>query len=330
MDRVFSGIQPTGDLHLGNYLGALRNWIGFQNTHDCLFCIVDLHSMTVPYDPEKLRNNTRFVAATYIAAGIDPNKSIIFAQSSVSEHCELAWILGCLTPLGWLNRMTHFKEKAGKHRENASLGLYAYPVLQAADILLYKATHVPIGEDQKQHLELSRDIAGTFNHRFGQEYFPLPEPLILGNATRVMSLRDGTKKMSKSDISEFSRIHLTDDPDTIRQKIRKARTDADPIPEDSKQLEERPEAMNLLNIYGALTGQSLKEVCVQFSGSNFAPFKEVLSELLIEKLSPIREDVSRLLKDSKTLDDILKSGAERAREKAVKTLEEVKGIIGVR
>ncbi|MBT4880742.1 MAG: tryptophan--tRNA ligase [Alphaproteobacteria bacterium] len=330
MDRVFSGIQPTGDLHLGNYLGALRNWIGFQKTHDCLFCIVDLHSMTVPYDPEKLRNNTRFVAATYIAAGIDPNKSIIFAQSSVSEHCELAWILGCLTPLGWLNRMTHFKEKAGKHRENASLGLYAYPVLQAADILLYKATHVPIGEDQKQHLELSRDIAGTFNHRFGQEYFPLPEPLILGNATRVMSLRDGTKKMSKSDISEFSRIHLTDDPDTIRQKIRKARTDADPIPEDSKQLEERPEAMNLLNIYGALTGQSLKEVCVQFSGSNFAPFKEVLSELLIEKLSPIREDVSRLLKDSKTLDDILKSGAERAREKAVKTLEEVKGIIGVR
>ncbi|MBT5653945.1 MAG: tryptophan--tRNA ligase, partial [Alphaproteobacteria bacterium] len=298
--------------------------------HTCCFCIVDLHSMTVPYDPEKLRNNTRFVAATYIAAGIDPNKSIIFAQSSVSEHCELAWILGCLTPLGWLNRMTHFKEKAGKHRENASLGLYAYPVLQAADILLYKATHVPIGEDQKQHLELSRDIAGTFNHRFGQEYFPLPEPLILGNATRVMSLRDGTKKMSKSDISEFSRIHLTDDPDTIRQKIRKARTDADPIPEDSKQLEERPEAMNLLNIYGALTGQSLKEVCVQFSGSNFAPFKEVLSELLIEKLSPIREDVSRLLKDSKTLDDILKSGAERAREKAVKTLEEVKGIIGVR
>src|SRR5579885_1707688 len=249
MNRIFSGIQPTGNLHLGNYLGAIRNWVALQREYDCIFCIVDLHALTLPQDPKELRAQTREVTAAYIAAGIDPEACIIFNQSAVAAHAELAWLLGCLTPLGWLNRMTQFKEKAGKQRDNAGLGLYAYPVLMAADILLYKATHVPVGEDQKQHLELSRDIAGAFNRRFNVEYFPLPEPQIFGTATRVMSLRDGTKKMSKSDTSDYSRINMTDDADSIALKIRKAKTDPHPLPATEKEAEARPEAANLLGIY---------------------------------------------------------------------------------
>src|SRR4051794_10978450 len=258
MNRIFSGIQPTGNLHLGNYLGAIRNWVALQHDYECIFCIVDLHALTLPQNPDELRQATREVTAAYIAAGIDTGNCIIFNQSTVSAHAELSWILGCLTPLGWLNRMTQFKEKAGKQRDNAGLGLYAYPVLMAADILAYKATHVPVGEDQKQHLELARDIAGAFNRQYGREFFPLPEPQICGTATRVMSLRDGTKKMSKSDASDSSRINMTDDADAIAQKIRKAKTDPEPLPDNEKGLEGRPEAENLLSIYAALTDQSLE------------------------------------------------------------------------
>ncbi|MBI3710027.1 MAG: tryptophan--tRNA ligase, partial [Proteobacteria bacterium] len=249
MNRIFSGIQPTGNLHIGNYLGAIRNWVELQKSFDCIFCIVDLHALTAPQDPKLLRAQTREVTAAYLAAGIDPKSCIIFNQSMVAEHSELAWLFGCLTPLGWLNRMTQFKEKAGKDRENALLGLHAYPVLMAADILLYKATHVPVGEDQKQHLELTRDIAGAFNRRYGIEYFPLPEPQIFGAATRVMSLRDGTKKMSKSDASDYSRINLTDTADLIAQKFKKAKTDPHPLPDSAGGLKDRPEAENLLSIY---------------------------------------------------------------------------------
>src|ERR1700723_2380776 len=252
MNRIFSGIQPTGNLHLGNYLGAIRNWVALQHDYECIFCIVDLHALTMPQEPAQLRAQTREVTAAYIAAGIDPERCIIFNQSMVSAHAELAWLLGCLTPLGWLNRMTQFKEKAGKERDNAGLGLYSYPVLMAADILLYKATHVPVGEDQKQHLELARDIAGAFNRRYGVEFFPLPEPQIFGAGTRVMSLRDGLKKMSKSDESDYSRINLTDDADAIALKIRRAKTDTEPLPESAADLAKRPEADNLVTIYAAL------------------------------------------------------------------------------
>src|SRR5579885_891401 len=251
MNRIFSGVQPTGNLHLGNYLGAIRNWVALQNDFECIFCIVDLHALTLPQDPDELRANTREVTAAYIAAGIDPQCCIIFNQSMVSAHAELAWLLACLTPLGWLNRMTQFKEKAGKQRDMAGLGLYSYPVLMAADILVYKATHVPVGEDQKQHLELARDIAGAFNRRYERDFFPLPEPQILGEATRVMSLRDGSKKMSKSDLSDMSRVNMTDTPELIAQKIRKAKTDPDALPHSPEGLEGRPEADNLLTIYAA-------------------------------------------------------------------------------
>src|SRR5476649_2730759 len=264
MGRIFSGIQATGNFHIGNYLGALRNWVKLQNSFESLFCIVDLHSLTTLPTPENMRTWVREVAASYIAAGIDPDKSIVFPQSAVSAHSELAWILSCLTPLGWLNRMTQFKEKAGKHREEANLGLYAYPVLMAADILVYKATHVPVGEDQKQHLELARDIAGAFNRRYGVELFPLPEPQIFGPATRVMSLRDGSKKMSKSDSSDYSRINMTDDAASIELKIRKARTDPEPLPADAAALEKRPEAANLLGIYAALTDSTLAAALARF------------------------------------------------------------------
>src|SRR5689334_4598202 len=266
MNRIFSGIQPTGNLHLGNYLGAIRNWVVLQKDFECIFCIVDLHALTLPQDPDELRASTREVTAAYIAAGIDPERCTIFNQSMVSAHTELAWLLGCLTPLGWLNRMTQFKEKAGKQRDNAGLGLYAYPVLMAADILLYKATHVPVGEDQKQHLELARDIAGAFNRRYEREFFPLPEPQIFGAATRVMSLRDGTKKMSKSDSSDYSRINMTDDADAVAQKIRKAKTDPQPMPSSEAELEARPEAANLLGIYAALTDRTLDETIAVFAG----------------------------------------------------------------
>src|SRR5438445_7354861 len=256
MNRIFSGIQPTGNLHLGNYLGAIRNWVAMQHDYECIFCIVDLHALTLPQNPAELIGSTREVTAAYIAAGIDPERGIIFNQSMVSAHVELAWLLGCLTPLGWLNRMTQFKEKAGKNRDMAGLGLYAYPVLMAADILVYKATHVPVGEDQKQHLELARDIAGAFNRRYERDFFPLPEPQIFGAATRVMSLRDGTKKMSKSDTSDYSRINMTDDADTIRQKIRKAKTDPHPMPSTVAEVETRPEAANLLGINAAPADKS--------------------------------------------------------------------------
>src|SRR5271163_1201488 len=280
MNRIFSGIQPTGNLHLGNYLGAIRNWVALQHDYECIFCIVDLHALTQPQDPDELRHSTREVTAAYIAAGIDAEHCIIFNQSMVSAHAELAWLLSCLTPLGWLNRMTQFKERAGKNREMAGLGLYTYPVLMAADILVYKATHVPVGEDQRQHLELSRDIAQKFNNDFGApDFFPLPEPVITGTATRVMSLRDGTKKMSKTDESDYSRINLTDDADAIAQKIRKAKTDPGTLPDSEKGLEGRPEAENLINIYAALAEEPRAKIIAQFAGQTFSVFKNELAEL---------------------------------------------------
>ncbi|MEN8236195.1 MAG: tryptophan--tRNA ligase [Pseudomonadota bacterium] len=327
--RILSGIQPTGHLHLGNYLGAICNWLTFQDQHECLFCIVDLHALTVPIKPSELRSGIRSVAAAYIAAGINPKKSAIFQQSSVPGHSELAWLLGCLTPMGWLNRMTQFKEKAGKHKEKASLGLYAYPVLMAADILLYRATHVPVGDDQKQHLELSRDIAAAFNHRHGQDYFPLPEPEIFGSATRVMSLRDGANKMSKSDPSDFSRILLLDDADTIALKIRKAKTDADVLPENEADLEGRPEANNLVNIYAALSGVPRQQVCQQFAGQNFSAFKPALTEILVEQLRPIGKKIEQLLKDPAFIDATLAAGAQQANKIAQETMRSVHKMMGV-
>src|SRR5215472_8546032 len=279
MNRIFSGIQPTGNLHLGNYLGAIRNWVALQHDYECIFCIVDLHALTLPQDPHELRHSTREVTAAYIAAGIDPQRCIIFNQSMVPAHAELAWILGCLTPLGWLNRMTQFKDKAGRDRETAGLGLYAYPVLMAADILVYQATHVPVGEDQKQHLELARDLAGAFNRRYGRAFFPLPEPQIFGPATRVMSLRDGLKKMSKSDGSDYSRLNLTDDADAIALKIRRAKTDPEPLPYTVADLGERPEAENLVGIFAALDGISREDVLEAFGGRNFSSFKDALTIL---------------------------------------------------
>ena len=328
MGRIFSGIQPTGDLHLGNYLGAIRNWVKLQDSYENLFCIVDLHALTALPDPQNMSLWTREVAAAYIASGIDPEKSIIFPQSAVSAHCELGWILSCLTPLGWLNRMTQFKEKAGNHREQANLGLYAYPVLMAADILIYKATHVPVGEDQKQHLELARDIAGAFNRQYGKDYFDLPEPFILKTAARVMSLRDGTSKMSKSDPSDYSRIHFMDDPDKIALKIRKARTDPDPIAGLPQAMENRPEALNLLGIYAALSDTSLEETCRTFEGANFATFKKNLTDQIISIMDPIRQKMLSLLTDPATLDGILNKGGEAAEDLASQNLREIKDILG--
>ena len=329
MNRIFSGVQPTGNLHLGNYLGAIRNWVTLQKDYDCIFCIVDLHALTLPQDPHELRRHTREVTAAYIAAGIDPEACVIFNQSAVSGHAELAWLLGTLTPLGWLNRMTQFKEKAGKHRENAGLGLYAYPVLMAADILLYKATHVPVGEDQKQHLELSRDIAGAFNRRFEVEYFPLPEPQILGAAARVMSLRDGTKKMSKSDPSDYSRLTMTDDAATIEQKVKKAKTDTLPLPASAAELEGRPEAANLLGIFAALSGQSRDQVLATYGGKGFSEFKRDLAELAVAVLGPIGDEMRRLTSDTGYVDGILRRGAERAGAIASRHMAEVKDIMGL-
>ncbi len=327
MGRVLSGVQPTGNLHLGNYLGAIRNWVRMQVDHECLFCIVDLHALTNEQDPEDLRASTREVAAAYIAAGIDPEATIIFNQSRVPAHCELAWLLGCLTPLGWLNRMTQFKEKAGKHRDNAVLGLYGYPVLMAADILLYKATHVPVGEDQKQHLELARDIAAAFNRRYDYEALPLPEPIIMGPGTRVMSLRDGASKMSKSDISEFSRINLTDDADTIAKKIRKAKSDSEIGM--TYDVEARPEASNLLSIYAALGDDSLEAVCDQYRTSSFSNFKAALTELAVAKLGPLAKEMRRLAADTDYIDGILRRGAEKANDLGTATLTEVQDRMGL-
>jgi len=329
MNRILSGIQPTGNLHLGNYLGALKNWVRLQAEYECLFCIVDLHAITVPQDPAALRQSTREVAATYIAAGIDADKTTIFNQSTVSAHAELGWILTCLTPLGWLNRMTQFKDKAGKNKDSVGLGLYSYPVLMAADILIYQATHVPVGEDQKQHLELARDLAGAFNRQFGADYFPLPEPQIMGPATRVMSLRDGAKKMSKSDTSDYSRINMTDDADTIALKIRKAKTDPLPLPDSVEAAKTRPEAENLLSIYAALTDTGLAETIAQFAGREFSRFKETLAEVAVAKLAPIADERARILSDVASLDAILRRGAERANAIAQPNLAAIKDLVGL-
>jgi tryptophanyl-tRNA synthetase len=330
MQRILSGVRPTGGIHLGNYLGAIRNWVTLQKqAEENLFCIVDLHALTTLEDTEHLAENTYTIAAAYLAAGIDPAGASIFAQSQVPAHTELAWIFGCITPLGWLNRMTQFKEKAGKHKELAHLGLYAYPVLMAADILLYKATHVPVGDDQKQHLELARDIAGAFNRRFGQDLFPIPEPLILGAATRIMSLRDGSSKMSKSDLSEYSRIELLDTADTLALKIRKAKTDTDPLPEKFSDLEGRPEAQNLINIFATLAESTPDAVCQQFAGANFAPFKRQLVELLVETLVPIGDKMGQYLKDKAMLQAILKAGADRANQLACAHLKDAKSAVGL-
>jgi tryptophanyl-tRNA synthetase len=340
--RVFSGMQPTGNLHLGNYLGALQRWVAMQESHDCIYCIVDLHAITqgpeVWGGPAGLRQATREVTAAYLAAGLDPRRSIIFNQSQVSAHAELAWIFNTIARLGWLNRMTQFKEKAGKDRENASVGLYDYPVLMAADILTYRATHVPVGEDQKQHLELTRDIAQKFNFDFADrirelgletgEYFPLAEPLIAGPAPRVMSLRDGTKKMSKSDPSDYSRINLTDDTETIALKVRKAKTDPEPLPGEEAGLKGRPEAENLVTIYAALSDIQPVEVLQEFGGGQFSRFKTALSDLAVEKLSPIAGEMRRYLADPAGIDAILLDGADRARAIAEPVYQDVKSIMG--
>jgi tryptophanyl-tRNA synthetase len=326
---VFSGMQPTNTLHLGNYLGALKNWVRLQETMDCLYCVVDLHAITVEQHPKALAAATREVTAAYVASGVDPAHAILFNQSAVLEHAELAWIFNCVARMGWLGRMTQFKEKAGKHRENASVGLFIYPTLMAADILAYKATHVPVGEDQKQHLELARDIAQKFNNDFDVPgFFPLPEPVITGPATRVMSLRDGTKKMSKSDESDYSRINLTDDADAIAQKIRKARTDPEPLPESEKGLEGRPEAENLINIYAALADETRERVIARFAGQQFSTFKNELAELAVSKLVPIAAEMRRLLADPTEIDALLRRGAERAHALAHPVLTEVKHIVG--
>ncbi|TVR83820.1 MAG: tryptophan--tRNA ligase [Rhodospirillales bacterium] len=328
MARIFSGIQPTGHLHLGNYLGAIRNWVRLQQDFECLFCVVDMHAITLWQEPQALARATRETAAAVLAAGIDPHANILFVQSAVPGHAQLAWIFNCVARIGWLSRMTQFKEKAGKHRENASVGLYAYPNLMAADILLYKATHVPVGEDQKQHLELTRDIAQKFNNDFGVTVFPVVEPLILGPATRIMSLRDGTKKMSKSDASDFSRINLTDTADDIALKVRKAKTDPAPLPETPAQFDGRPEAANLISIYAALADQEVERVCARFGGRPFSDFKQELADAAVAVLAPITTEVNRLMADPAALDRILKDGAERARALAAPVLEEVYRAVG--
>ncbi len=335
--RVFSGVQPTGNLHLGNYLGAITRFVDLQKDHECLYCVVDMHAITVAQDPAELTRNIREVTAAFLAAGIDPKAHIVFNQSRVSQHAELAWVFNCVARIGWLNRMTQFKEKAGRNRENASVGLYDYPVLMASDILLYHADAVPVGEDQKQHLELTRDIAGKFNNDFGKRirelglgdaFFPLPEPVISGPATRVMSLKDGSKKMSKSDPSDLSRINLTDDADTIARKIKKARTDPEPLPGEEKGLEGRPEAANLVGIFAALSGMSRADVLKQFGGQGFGVFKPALSELAVEKLAPIGDEMRRLMADPAYIDAVLEDGAERARAIAAPIYANVKKIVG--
>ena len=345
---VFSGVQPTGNLHLGNYLGAIRKFVALQESHNCVYCVVDLHALTAQLVHEDLQEQTRAITAAYLAAGIDPKAHIVFNQSRVAEHSELAWIFNCVARIGWMNRMTQFKDKAGKDRENASLGLLAYPSLMAADILLYRATHVPVGDDQKQHLELTRDIAQKFNSDFsdriaetglgvdmvvGEErltgYFPLTEPLIEGPAPRVMSLRDGTKKMSKSDASDLSRINLTDDADTIAKKIRKAKTDPEPLPSDVDGLAGRPEADNLVGIYAALSDRSKADVIGEFGGQQFSAFKPALSELAVNVLSPISAEMRRLLDDSAYIDSVLADGGDRASAIAQRTMSDVKEIIGL-
>ena len=326
---VFSGVQPTGNLHLGNYLGAIKNFVSLQNKMKCIFCVVDLHAITTFQDPKKLKNNTLETTAVFLAAGINENQNIIFNQSSVGGHSELAWILNCVSRVGWLNRMTQFKDKAGKDKEKASVGLYIYPNLMAADILLYKATHVPVGADQKQHLELARDIAQKFNNDFNvKEFFPLPEPLISKNISRVMSLRDGTKKMSKSEDSDFSRINLKDNSDDIVKKIKKAKTDSEPIPDNLGDLAKRPEALNLLNIYSDIKGENIEKTLKEMAGKDFSYFKPKLSEILVETISPIGNRIKDLLKDETFLKDVIKKGKEKASLKAEENLKKIREIVG--
>ena len=329
--KIFSGVQPTGNLHLGNYLGAIKNFVELNNDikNECIFCVVDLHAITVTQDPKELKNNIRETVATFIASGIDPTKSIIFNQSQVSAHSEAAWILSCTARMGWLNRMTQFKEKAGKDKEKASIGLYSYPVLMAADILLYDATHVPVGDDQKQHLELCRDIAQKFNNDFDAlNFLKTPEPLIQKQFSRIMSLKDGNKKMSKSDPSDLSRINLTDEENQIINKIKKAKTDPMPMPSEEKNLSERPEAQNLLGIYSSLQNQSIEKTIQEFSGKNFSEFKDKLSSLLIEKINPISQEIKKLLKDEKYLDNVLLEGAKKADIVASRKIQEIKQLLG--
>ncbi|ARC87948.1 tryptophan--tRNA ligase [Rhodovulum sp. MB263] len=329
--RVFSGIQPSGGLTLGNYLGALKRFGETQDQGDMptIYCIVDMHAITVWQDPEKLRHATRELTAGFIASGIDPKKSILFNQSAVPGHAQLGWIFNCVARLGWMQRMTQFKDKAGKNSENVSLGLFAYPALMAADILVYHATHVPVGEDQKQHVELTRDIAIKFNNDYGTDFFPVPEPVIEGAATRVMSLRDGTKKMSKSDPSDMSRINLTDDADAIAKKIRKAKTDPEPLPETLEGLEGRPEARNLVNIYAALSGKTAAEVVADYAGQQFGSFKPALADLAVERLSPISSEMSRLMQDPAGIDRILADGAEQADAIAAPIVRRAREIVGM-
>ena len=329
--KIFSGVQPTGNLHLGNYLGAIKNFVELQNEKDneCVYCVVDLHAITVKQDPKTLKDNIRETTATFLASGLDYKKSIIFNQSLVPAHSEGSWILGCIARMGWLNRMTQFKEKAGKDKEKASVGLYIYPILMAADILLYDSTHVPVGEDQKQHLELSRDIAQKFNLDFKTPNFlKAPEPLIQKNFARIMSLKDGTKKMSKSDPSDLSRINLTDKKDEIVNKIKKAKTDNSALPSDDKKLNERPEVENLLGIYSSLSNQKLSDSINEFGGKNFSQFKQKLSDLVVEKISPISDEINKLKKDNNFIDKILEDGAEKADKITSKKVKEMKKIIG--
>ena len=329
--KIFSGVQPSGNLHLGNYIGAIKNFVDLQNQkgNECIYCVVDLHAITLKQDPKILKNNIRETTAVFLASGINPKKSIIFNQSSVPAHSEGSWILGCVARMGWLNRMTQFKEKAGKDKEKASVGLYIYPILMTADILLYDATHVPVGEDQKQHLELSRDIAKKFNLDFNvPDFLKAPDPLIQKSFSRIMSLKDGTKKMSKSDPSDLSRINLTDTKDQISNKIRKAKTDTMPMPDNVEELNKRPEVQNLLGIYSSLKNQEIKNSIVEFNGKNFSDFKEILSEIVIEKISPISKEINMLLKNKDYIDKILEEGSKKAELQASKKIKEMKKILG--
>ena len=329
--KIFSGVQPTGNLHLGNYLGAIKNFVALNNDdlNQCIFCVVDLHAITVKQDPKELKKNIRETVATFVASGIDPKKSIIFNQSRVAAHAEGAWILSCVARMGWLNRMTQFKEKAGKDKEKASIGLYSYPVLMAADILLYDATHVPVGDDQKQHLELCRDIAQKFNNDFNVfDFFKLPEPLIQNQFSRIMSLKDGTKKMSKSELSDSSRINLTDDKDQILNKVKKAKTDPLPLPSSIEEFDKRPEAKNLIGIYASLSELTIDKVVKEFSGKNFSVFKESLTQVIIEKINPISIEIKKLLNDKSYLDKILLNGCDKANAEASKKIKKIHEIVG--
>ena len=326
--RILSGVQPSGDLHLGNYLGAIKNFVSLQKEYECFFCVVDLHSITVWQDPKVLANKTREVTAAFIASGIDPKKNNIFVQSQVPQHAQLGWLFNCVARMGWLNRMTQFKDKAGKNSENVSVGLFSYPTLMAADILIYLATHVPVGDDQKQHLELTRDIAQKFNNDFKTDFFPIPEPLIIGEATRVMSLRDGSKKMSKSDPSDYSRIMLTDTAENITQKIKKAKTDPEPLPQDKTGLAKRPEAENLISIFASLQDTSIESVIKDYAGKEFSTFKKDLADLSVSKLEPITSEMNKLMSDVSYIDSILNQGKENAIVVAEPVLQKTKEIIG--